>query len=144
MAKMNCIFCQIVAGEIPAHRIYEDDQVIAFLDIQQTTKGHTLVIPKIHSDHLLNTPKAILHRVMSVAQRVGQAQIQTLDAKGVNILSNVLKAAGQSIMHFHVHVIPRYMSSDRLKIEMLSGQSDLLLNLPILAKSLKATLDDEQ
>ncbi len=144
MANIHCIFCQIVAGDIPAHRIYEDDQVIAFLDIQQTTKGHTLVIPKVHSDHLLATPKELLHQVMSVAQRVGQAQIQTLDAKGVNILSNVLKAAGQTIMHFHVHVIPRYLPSDRLKIEMLTAQSDLSLNLPVLAKSLKTTIDDEQ
>jgi histidine triad (HIT) family protein len=138
-----CIFCQIAKGEIPAHRVYEDEEVIAFLDIQQTTKGHTLVIPKNHYDHFLNTPKAIMHRVMSVAQRVGQAQVQTLQAKGVNILSNVLKAAGQTIFHFHVHVIPRFLPDDRLKIEMLSSVHEQKLNLPVLAESLKASLDEQ-
>ena len=137
----SCIFCQIIDGHLPSHRIYEDMDVLAFLDIQQTTSGHTIVIPKHHYDHFLSTPKQVMNQVMNVAQRIGQAQMQTLDAKGVNLLSNVLKAAGQSVFHFHVHVIPRYLPSDRLKITIQKADSSDQLNLPTLAKQLKDHLD---
>jgi histidine triad (HIT) family protein len=136
-----CIFCQIVNEKIPAHRLYEDSDVLAFLDIQQVTVGHTIVIPKNHYEHFLSTPKLVMHQVMNVAQRIGQAQMQTLHAKGINLLSNVLPAAGQSVFHFHVHVIPRYLPSDRLKIEMLQGDHGMHLDLPVLAKQLKETLE---
>lgn len=138
-----CIFCNIIRGEIPANRVYEDEDVIAFLDINQTTKGHTLVVPKDHYDHFLNTPKITMNRVMNVAQRIGQAQIATLGAKGVNVLTNVLKAAGQSVFHFHVHVIPRYVPEDKLQIEMKVNLEKDALNLPVLAKSIKDYLDQE-
>lgn len=134
----QCIFCNIINGTIPAHKVYEDNDVIAFLDINQTTNGHTLVVPKSHFDHFLNTPKAQMNLVMNVAQRIGQAQIQVLHAKGVNILSNALEAAGQTVMHFHVHVIPRYEANDRFKIEMLKHDQHNLLNLPVLANQLKS------
>jgi histidine triad (HIT) family protein len=136
-----CIFCQIVDGSLPSHRVYEDMDVLAFLDIQQTTAGHTIVIPKHHYDHFLSTPKHVMNQVMNVAQRIGQAQIQTLEAKGVNLLSNVLKAAGQSVFHFHVHVIPRYLPSDRLTIAMMKQDDFDQLKLPSLAKQLKDHLD---
>jgi histidine triad (HIT) family protein len=139
----GCVFCKIIEGEIPANRIYEDDEVLAFLDINQTTRGHTLVVPKKHTDHFLNTPKLTVNRVMGVAQRIGQAQIQSLGAKGVNVLTNVLKAAGQSVFHFHVHVIPRYFPDDRLRIEMMENKEKHQLNLPMLAQSLKDYLDNE-
>jgi len=136
-----CIFCQIVEGILPSYRIYEDMDVVAFLDIQQTTSGHTIVIPKHHYDHFLSTPKHVMNQVMNVAQRIGQAQMQSLEAKGVNLLSNVLKAAGQSVFHFHVHVIPRFLPSDRLSIEMKKNENSSELNLPTLAKQLKDYLD---
>jgi len=136
-----CIFCQIIDGHLPSHRIYEDNDVLAFLDIQQTTSGHTIVIPKHHYDHFLSTPKSVMNQVMNVAQRIGQAQIQSLEAKGVNLLSNVLRAAGQSVFHFHVHVIPRYLPSDRLKIDMQKAENSDQLNLPTLAKQLKDHLN---
>ena len=139
--KNPCIFCQIVDGRLPSHRIYEDNDVLAFLDIQQTTSGHTIVIPKHHYDHFLSTPKSVMNQVMNIAQRIGQAQIQTLEAKGVNLLSNVLKAAGQTVFHFHVHVIPRYLPSDRLTIAMMKTDDVDQLNLPVLAKQLKDHLD---
>jgi histidine triad (HIT) family protein len=82
-----------------------------------------------------------MNQVMNVAQRIGQAQIQTLEAKGVNLLSNVLKAAGQSVFHFHVHVIPRYLPSDRLTIAMMKQDDFDQLKLPSLAKQLKDHLD---
>ena len=132
MKDKDCIFCKIVDGIIPSSKIYEDDDVLAFLDISQTTKGHALVISKEHYDNFLNVPKEIMHKVMDVAQRVGQADIAVLGAKGVNILTNVNKEAGQSVYHFHVHVIPRYLENEGFQITM-KGNDSKDLNLPAIA-----------
>ena len=137
---MDCIFCKIVNGDIPAHKVYEDDDVLAFLDISQTTKGHTLVIPKKHYDNFLATPKDIMHKVMDVAQRIGQAQMVTLGAKGVNILTNVNKEAGQSVFHFHVHVIPRYIANEGFRIEMKENAKLSELSLPTIADEIKKAI----
>lgn len=137
--KSNCIFCQIVSGEIPCYKLYEDDDVLAFLDISQVTKGHTLVISKKHYDNFLATPKDIVHKVMDVAQRIGQVQIRMFGAKGVNVLTNCYQEAGQSVMHFHVHVIPRYGVNDKMVIEMKNPESGKL-NLPAIAKEIKTHL----
>ncbi|HMM00365.1 MAG TPA: HIT family protein [Bacilli bacterium] len=132
----NCIFCKIAKGEIPCHKVYEDNEVLAFLDLSQTTIGHTLVIPKEHYPNFLSTPQNVMHHVLDVAQRVGQAQMTELLARGVNILSNVGEVAGQSIPHFHVHVIPRYASGDGLRITMLDNEKRKDLNLPVLAEKI--------
>ena len=113
----NCIFCKIADRVIPSYKIYEDDDVLAFLDVNPVTYGHTLVISKEHYETALSAPKEILHKVMDVAQRIGQVQIKQLGAKGVNILTNCYEAAGQTVRHFHVHVIPRYESTDGFKLE---------------------------
>jgi histidine triad (HIT) family protein len=133
------VFCKIVDGEIPCHKLYEDDEVLAFLDISQVTKGHALVITKKHFDNFLSTPSSLMHRVMSVAQRIGQVDIKILGAKGVNILTNCYEAAGQTVMHFHVHVIPRYDKEEGLVLEMKQN-SDKELNLPVLAKTIGSEL----
>ena len=132
------IFCKIIDGEIPCHKLYEDDDVLAFLDISQVTKGHALVISKKHFDNFLSTPQEIMHKVMDVAQRIGQVDIKLLNAKGVNILSNCYPAAGQSVMHFHVHVIPRYESTDGFILEMKNNAEGL--NLPAIADFVKENL----
>ena len=129
------VFCKIVNGDIPCYKVYEDDYVLAFLDISQVTKGHTLVIPKKHYDNFLAVPKDLMHRVMDVAQRIGQVQIKFLNAKGVNILTNCYEAAGQTVNHFHVHVIPRYEGKEGFEIEMKANEGDL--NLPALAEQLR-------
>ena len=133
------IFCKIIDGEIPCHKLYEDDDVLAFLDISQVTKGHALVISKKHFDNFLSTPQEIMHKVMDVAQRIGQVDIKLLNAKGVNILSNCYPAAGQSVMHFHVHVIPRYEEEEGIQITMKDNSKGL--NLPALASEIKANLE---
>lgn len=133
----NCIFCKIINNEIPSNKLYEDDDVLAFLDISQTTKGHALVIPKKHFDNFLATPKEIMHKVMDVAQAIGQMQIQKLHAKGVNILSNCYSAAGQTVPHFHVHVIPRYQADDALVIEFHENKEIGTINLPSIAEKIK-------
>ena len=128
------IFCRIIDHEIPSYTIYEDDDVLAILDISQVTRGHTLVMPKKHYDNFLATPKEIMHKIMDVAQRIGQAQITSLGAKGVNILSNCYEAAGQTVMHFHVHVIPRYENGDGFILEMKESEDK---NLPAVLDEIK-------
>ena len=140
MIKKDCLFCKIGQGIIPSSKIYEDDDVIAFLDISQTTVGHTLVIPKAHYDNFLAVDHDVMHKVMDVAQKIGQAQIEMLGAKGVNILTNVNEAAGQRIHHFHVHVIPRYVATDGFKIEMKENSNLNELNLPAIAKHISEKL----
>lgn len=139
MNEKDCLFCKIIQGEIPSSKVYEDDDVYAFLDISQVTPGHTLVVSKKHYDNFLATPKNLMHKVMDVAQRIGQADILMLGARGVNILTNVNKEAGQSIFHFHVHVIPRYQS-DGFIIEMKTNKDLENLNLPAIASEIKKGL----
>ena len=139
MEHNDCIFCKIVRGEIPSHKVYEDDDVLAFLDISQVTKGHTLVISKKHYDNFLATPQETMHKVMDVAQRIGQIAIKFLGAKGVNILTNCYPAAGQSVNHFHVHVIPRYDEGDGFLLEMKNNAEGL--NLPVIAEQIKNKLN---
>ena len=125
------IFCKIIDGEIPCYKLYEDEDVLAFLDISQVTKGHALVVSKKHFENFLSTPQEEMHKVMDVAQRIGQVEIKLLGAKGVNILTNCYEAAGQSVMHFHVHVIPRYEEDKGFEITMKNNAEGL--NLPALA-----------
>lgn len=129
------IFCRIIAGEIPCNKVYEDADVLAFLDISQVTKGHTLVVPKKHYDTFLAVPQETMHKVMDVAQRIGQVAIKFLGAQGVNILTNCYAAAGQTVPHFHVHVIPRYEGKEGFILEMKNNAKGL--NLPAIATTLK-------
>ena len=132
------IFCRIIDDEIPCYKLYEDDDVLAFLDISQVTKGHSLVISKKHYDNFLTIPKAEMHKVMDVAQLLGQVAIKFMGAKGVNILTNCYEAAGQTVKHFHVHVIPRYESTDGFILEMKNNAEGL--NLPAIADFVKENL----
>lgn len=132
------IFCKIIDREIPCHKIYEDDDVLAFLDISQATKGHTLVVSKKHYDNFLTTPQEEMHKVMDVAQRIGQVEVKLLGAKGVNILTNCYPASGQTVMHFHVHVIPRYETGEGFILEMKNNAEGL--NLPAIAQQINREL----
>lgn len=105
---MDCIFCSIVKGEIPAARIFEDDEVLVFMDIGPIIKGHVLIIPKKHYDPVTETPDDILARLHLTAKKMARAQMNGLGADGVNILQNNGKASGQEVPHIHVHVIPRF------------------------------------
>ena len=103
-----CIFCKIVEGSIPSYTIYEDETVKAFLDISQVTKGHTLVISKKHYENFLTCDVEDMKKVMETAQKLGNELMVKLNAKGMNVLTNINEVAGQSVFHFHVHLIPRY------------------------------------
>lgn len=128
-----CIFCKIAAKEIPSYCLYEDDSVMAFLDISQVTKGHTLVIPKKHYANFLECDRDVVQHVMEVAQMLAKELTLKLNAQGMNILSNVNEVAGQSVPHFHVHLIPRYTQDDACVIRFEeSPQQDLAAVLELL------------
>lgn len=120
----NCIFCQIIAGKIPSSKVYEDDQVLAFLDITQTTPGHTLLIPKQHVKNLLEmsdeTASSLFARLPKVARGVQKAT----GASGMNIINNNEAIAGQSVFHAHVHLVPRYSSEDGISINYTTHEPD--------------------
>lgn len=121
-----CIFCDIIEGKIPSYTIYEDDYVKAFLDISQVTKGHTLVVTKKHYASFLTCDSEDLKHIFEVAKQLGNHLLSKLDAKGMNLLSNVNEVAGQSVDHFHVHLIPRYSEDDSCVIRFLeSDKQDL-------------------
>ncbi len=105
--EQNCIFCKITKGEIPAHKVYEDEYTLAFLDIHPNTKGHTLVVPKNHFENIYSIPPETLARTILVVQKVALALKHGLDADGINIFNNNEREAGQIIDPSHFHVIPR-------------------------------------
>jgi histidine triad (HIT) family protein len=111
----DCIFCAIAAGRQPAERLLETDKVLAFLDIAQVNYGHTLVIPKLHYQNLLELPDDLWLEMGRVSRRVARALQAALNAQGINIGMNNFAAAGQVVFHAHLHVIPRYFS-DGLKL----------------------------
>lgn len=103
----DCIFCKIAAGEIPSATLYEDDQVRVILDLGPAAPGHALVLPKKHYPDATAMPKALLGHVMKTGARIGAAQMKALGYEGFNLIQNNGKAAGQTVFHFHLHVIPR-------------------------------------
>ncbi len=105
---MDCIFCKIVKGEIPSLRVYEDEKSLAILDINPANYGHTLVLPKEHHENVFDVPEETIKHLAAVAKKIATRIKSKLGADGVNILQNNGKAAGQIVMHMHIHVIPRY------------------------------------
>jgi histidine triad (HIT) family protein len=118
----DCIFCKIVAGELPAAKVYEDERTFAFMDISPWTRGHTLVIPKEHARDLGEVGAEDLAACAATAQRIALRQREQLGAAGVNLLNSFGEAAWQTVFHFHVHVIPRY-PDDPLRLPGTPGQS---------------------
>ncbi len=120
-----CVFCKIVNGEIPSYKIYEDDDYLAILDISQTTLGHTLVMPKKHYSNMLEMPLEEYEKLMGITQKLAKKVTDKLNANGCNILINSNEVAGQTVMHTHVHIIPRYTLSDSIKIEFKENKFNL-------------------
>ena len=128
---MNCIFCKIINGEIPCYKVYEDEIVLAFLDISQASKGHTLVVPKKHYANMLECDEEVLAHLYKVANRLGNLITNRLGALGMNILTNVNEVAGQTVKHFHVHLLPRYNEEDGVKIDFVGSNptSETLISI---------------
>ena len=111
----NCLFCKIINNEIPCFKIYEDNDVISFLDINPEAYGHCLVLPKRHYECFLDIPLYILNKVNHVAKRIAKAEQKALKAKGFNFINNCYEIAGQTIPHFHLHIIPHYKETKDLE-----------------------------
>ena len=120
----DCIFCKIVAGDIPASKVYEDEYFLAFLDISQVTPGHTLVIPKKHARNLLEMTPDETAALFNVVSRVTKKVESATQPQGMNIISNMEEIAGQSVFHTHVHILPRYSQEDDLKIDFIAHEPD--------------------
>ncbi|WP_156323988.1 HIT family protein [Bacillus sp. JCM 19034] len=108
----NCIFCKIVNGEIPSSKVYEDEHVYAFLDISQVTKGHTLVIPKAHYQDIYELPSEVASQLFSAVPKIANGLKAALNPIGMNMINNNGEKAGQTVFHYHIHLIPRYGKGD--------------------------------
>lgn len=108
----DCIFCKIINNEIPSHKVYEDDLVLAFLDTNSMSKGHTLIIPKKHANDVFDIEDIYLERIALVAKKISQKIKDNLGADGVNFYHASGVHAEQSVFHFHLHVIPRRKDDD--------------------------------
>ena len=104
---MDCIFCKIANGEIPSATVFEDEKVRVILDLGPAAKGHALVLPKEHFKDAAEAPEELLGHVMAAGARIGAAQMRAFGAEGFNLIQNNGEAAGQSVFHLHLHVIPR-------------------------------------
>lgn len=124
----NCIFCKIANKEIPGKIIYEDDICVAFLDLSQTTNGHTLVIPKKHFKNFLEADDDTLAHMIKVTKDIANKIVTKLNANGVNILTNANEVAGQTVMHFHLHIIPRYDNNDQIEINFSDRSNEVNLD----------------
>jgi histidine triad (HIT) family protein len=122
-ADPDCIFCKIVAGEIPSTRVHEDERTIAFMDINPGTRGHLLVIPREHATDLLEIPQEDLDACARTAKLLAERVKERLGADGVNLLNSCGQAAWQTVFHFHLHVIPRY-AGDPLRLPWQPAPGD--------------------
>ena len=120
MNDNSCIFCRIAQKQAPASYVYEDEHVMAFLDIRPLNEGHTLVIPKEHYETIFEIPEQLIAHLHGIAKRVALAITKATKADGISIIQQNGKAAGQEIFHLHVHVIPRYEGQKLHRFEEIS------------------------
>lgn len=108
MRKDDCIFCRIANGNIPSNTLYEDDNFRVILDLSPATKGHALLLPKEHADNLYELSDAVAAQVMATVRNIAVRMKEKLHCDGINLVQNNGEAAGQTVNHFHMHIIPRY------------------------------------
>ena len=120
---MDCIFCKIIEGKIPSYKVYENDQIYAFLDISQGTRGHTLVVPKNHSKSVFELNEEDAKAVFSAVPMLAKSLKKAFNPIGLNIVSNNEKPY-QTVEHFHIHLLPRY-EDDELVLSMVNRMNDL-------------------
>jgi histidine triad (HIT) family protein len=120
----DCLFCKIVAGEIPATTVASDERTVTFMDINPATRGHALVVPRTHARDLLEIDPDDLAAVAQAGQRYARTAKATLDADGINLINSCGADAWQTVFHFHLHVIPRY-EGDPLKLPWVPAPGDM-------------------
>ncbi len=132
----NCLFCKIVAGDIPAYKVHETDQVLAFLDIGPVSPGHTLVIPKQHAENFTANTPAEAVAIMEAIHVLAPKMMQALGATGYNLGMNHGEVAGQEVMHTHFHIMPRYEGIARSFVKTKPTPAEL----QAIAKTLQAVI----
>jgi len=133
---MDCIFCKIIDGEIPAVKVLDEEVVVAFMDINPSSKGHMLVVPKNHAENIFEIPESDLTALIKAVKRCANAVKEALNAEGVTILQLNGKASDQIVPHFHIHIIPRW-KNDGLPIsswEMKQGDMEEIKNIALKIK----------
>lgn len=108
MRNENCIFCKIIGGEIPSVKLYEDEDFVIVLDVGPASLGHALILPKEHYANVFEMPEELLAKCVSLAKVWGEKLVKALNADGLNLVQNNGTAAGQTVFHYHLHMIPRY------------------------------------
>ena len=135
MNKDDCIFCKITNGEIPSATVYEDSICRVILDVNPANKGHALIIPKEHFDNIYSMDAETAAKIFTIATEVAKAQKAELNPDGLNILQNNGEAAGQTVFHFHMHLVPRYIK-DNVTMTWIPGKADTE-ELSALSKALR-------
>lgn len=121
-----CVFCKIISGEFSSHKIYEDDKVLAILDLSQATSGHTLVMPKKHVENIFELDEKLSKHLFSVVTKISQHYNESIsNLTGINLLNNNGVRAGQTVMHYHMHIIPRYDDDDLVNMQFTEHKLDL-------------------
>ena len=123
MKKDDCIFCKLANGEIPTNALYEDDIVKVIFDANPAAKGHVLILPKEHFDNIYELDDDTAEHVFKVATKISKAYKKALDFDGLNIVQNNGEVAGQTVFHFHMHIIPR-IKGDTVKVGWVPGPAD--------------------
>ncbi len=123
MKDKNCIFCKIAAGEIPSNTIYEDEDFRVILDLSPASKGHALILPKEHCADIYEIDEELAGKVMKLAKKLAVHMTEKLSCDGFNILQNNHEAAGQTVFHFHMHLIPRYKGAKNDDILMWNHET---------------------
>lgn len=135
MNKDDCIFCKIANGEIPSATVYEDSICRVILDVNPANKGHALIIPKEHFDNIYSMDAETAAKIFTIVTEVAKAQKAELNPDGLNILQNNGEAAGQTVFHFHMHLVPRYIK-DNVTMTWIPGKADTE-ELSALSKALR-------
>src|SRR5690625_1404184 len=128
MMHDDCLFCKIISGDIPSAKVYEDEHVFAFMDISQVTTGHTLVIPKVHTKNIYETPADVASKLFARVPMIANAVKKAYNPVGLNLLNNNEVLAGQSVFHLHIHIIPRYGEEDGFDSKWITRNDEFTMD----------------
>jgi histidine triad (HIT) family protein len=123
MVMNNCVFCKIVKEELPTAKVFENEHVLAFLDISQATKGHTLIIPKVHQENIYSLTPDVASNLFEVVPTIAKAIKSAFQPRGMNLINNNEAFADQSVFHYHLHLIPRYDANDGFRTQWQDFQA---------------------